>query len=245
MKNSNIKQWWRTVLHNDNMVEDRPSQLQQILGLMLSLIFALGLIFTPFYRAMAAPTYVPGHYNNDGTYTFGDFVWNNSGSITENPVPLIKSINPKSSNVGVGVKTVTIYGSGFVPNSIARVNASNRSTTFIDSSHLLMQITGDDTSAYETSGGFYITVFNNAPGGGYSNAAFFSIGAGIQTKNGTVNDNNFNSLASNAIFGSDGFMPSGLMQWILFAIVILLIVILARKVSSARKNYEEKAMKHD
>src|SRR3989344_4737083 len=93
----------------------------------------------------------------------------------DNPEPIIKSINPSASNVGVGTKTVNIIGEGFIPSSVARVNGSNRPTTFIDSSHLLVQITGNDTYLYQTNGGFYITVFNGPPGGGYSNAVFFKI----------------------------------------------------------------------
>jgi hypothetical protein len=208
---------------------------------MLFILVAYVLIFMPLNKVIAAPTFVPGHYNNDGSYTFGDFVWNNSASIKDinNPIPAISSIDPDFSNIGVGTKIITISGKRFIPSSIARVNASSRPTTFIDSSHILMQITGDDTSAYEINGGFYITVFNEAPGGGYSNAVFFSIGEGNNT------GQNFSNLASNAIFGSNGFLPSGLMQWILFAIAILLIVILARKISSAKKNYNETPMKHD
>lgn len=214
-------------------------------------ILAFGLILMPFNKVAAAPTYVPGHYNNDGSYTLGDFFWGNSASINEvnnpNPIPVIKSITPESSNVGVGTKTITISGKGFVPSSIARVNASSRPTTFIDSSHLLMQITGNDTSAYQSNGGFFITVFNEGPGGGYSNAIFFSVGNTNVSSAISRNDTNqnYSNLASNAIFGSNGFLPSGLIQWILFAITILLIIILVRKIFSAKKNYEEIPMKHE
>ena len=62
----------------------------------------------------------------------------------------------------------------------------------------------------------------------------------------STTDTNTNSdLASNAIFGANGFLPSGLVQWILFAIFILLVVILARKVFGAQKRYEEAPLKHE
>ena len=38
------------------------------------------------------------------------------------------------------------------------------------------------------------------------------------------------------------FLPSGLIQWVLFAIVILWIIIIVRKVFGVRKNYEESPM---
>jgi hypothetical protein len=241
-----------------------------VFGLGVLAIFAFGLMSLPTL-AMAAPTYVYGHDNADGTYTFGDFAWGKSTSTNEisNPVPNVSSINPKSSNVGVGTKTITITGSGFVSNSVARVNGSNRPTTFIDASHLLVQITGNDTSAYRTNGGFFITVFNGTPGGGYSNAAFFTINTVVapitntnnnnspdtftdttQTQTGnTVNtdpnaNGNYSNLASNAIFGSNSFLPSGLIQWVLFAIIILIIVIIVRKIFGGRERYDEEPMKH-
>lgn len=167
--------------------------------------------------------------------------------------------------MGVGTKTITITGEGFVPASVARINGSNRATTFIDSSHLLLQITGNDTNAYASNGGFFITVYNPAPGGGYSNGVFFAVnntnnyqnsydysnntassfsdtntngGGSYQTQNQNVapaqsgNDNS--NPASNAIFGSNSFTPSGLIQWVFFAILVLLIVILVRKSTAER-----------
>ena len=183
---------------------------------------------------------------------------------TANPKPAISLISPKSINLGMGTKTITITGSGFAPSSVARVNNSSRPTTFIDSTHLLVQISGNDVYTYKTNGGFFITVYNGAPGGGYSNGAFLtveSMGSSTTNENAdnvnnispdtysetveTENEtDNYSNLASNAIFGSGSFLPSGLVQWILFAILILLIVILARKIFGARENYDQAPMKH-
>ncbi len=61
-----------------------------------------------------------------------------------------------------------------------------------------------------------------------------------------VNTKPITDLAANAVFGAPhSFMPSGIVQWILFAIFILLIVILFRKVTNADKKYHAKALKHD
>lgn len=180
----------------------------------------------------------------------------------DNPKPIINSIDPNYSNVGTGNKTITITGENFVPDSIGKVNGSNRPTTFIDSYHLLMTITGNDTYNYFSNGGFFITVFNPAPGGGYSGTIFFTIsndtsGTGSnfsntptpQTGNGNnTNGNsngNYSNLASNAVFGSNSIYPSGLIQWILFAIIILLIVILVRKIYGGDKKYLSTPLKHD
>ena len=219
-------------------------------------ITAFGLIFVPFNTTLAA------YGSNVGDYFVG------YQQVVNNPAPAISSINPKSSNIGVGTKTVTITGKGFIPSSIARVNGSNRPTTFIDDSNLLIQISGNDTSIYRSNGGFFITVFNETPGGGYSNAAFFTINKVTtittstnnnspadtfsdtntnQTTNTTSNNTNntVSNLASNAIFGSNSFLPSGLIQWIIFAIIILLIVILVRKVFGAEERYYATPLKHE
>ena len=52
------------------------------------------------------------------------------------------------------------------------------------------------------------------------------------------------SLASNAIFGSNGFMPSGILQWIFFGILILIVIILIRRVTGATDKYHAEPLKH-
>ena len=53
------------------------------------------------------------------------------------------------------------------------------------------------------------------------------------------------NLAANAVFGSDnGFMPSGLIQWIFFAILILIVVILVRRVTGGEDRYHKEPLKH-
>ncbi|MES3032104.1 MAG: hypothetical protein V4699_02570 [Patescibacteria group bacterium] len=52
-------------------------------------------------------------------------------------------------------------------------------------------------------------------------------------------------LGANAIFGSDGFLPSSIIQWIMFAILVLLIVILVRKIHGGGERYHAMPMKHD
>ena len=52
------------------------------------------------------------------------------------------------------------------------------------------------------------------------------------------------NLASSVILGSNSFMPSGLVQWIIFAILILLIVILVRRVLRSNEDYQSTPLKH-
>ncbi len=189
-----------------------------------------------------------------------------------NPSPSITSISPDSSNRGVGTKTITITGSGFLSQSVVRMNSFDRSTTFIDSEHLLVKLDNNDLV---NAGTFFITVFNKAPDGGYSQAMTFTVneensvstGGNINknSQNGGANTNpegdtfqkmgqsgsndsqngnvSVGSLASNTIFGSNNFMPSGIIQWILLAIIILIIVIIARKVFGGEARYHSTPLK--
>lgn len=240
-----------------------------VFALITLAILALGLALVPFKGAAAYGTnfiYQSPEGNLD----------QRPATPVNNPRPGINAISPSSSNVGVGTKTITITGNGFIPSSVARLNASDRPTTFIDSSHLLVQITGNDTYAYRTNGGFYITVYNGGPGGGYSNAVFFTVnntvpapttstnrgntgnsfsdynpGPTVNYVNNTDNftdttytDEAYRNLASNAIYGSGTFLPSGLVQWVLFAIIIVLLVILVRRIFGARERYDAAPLKH-
>ena len=257
-------------------------------------ILAFCLLFVPFEKAAASyGTNIT--YNVGGGSYFGRTPIDQPVEIENNPVPGVRSINPRSADRYTGGKTITITGSNFVPGSVARLNGSNRPTTFIDYSHLLIQLSASDMNRAD---GFYITVFNGLPGGGYSNAAFFTIKnvspASTNTSNSNNNFNNnssgydysansnfnnanntanwntntydaysnttnttteinrtndttgnsYSNLASNAIFGSNTFLPSGLVQWVLLAIIILIIVILARKIFGGEKSYHETPLKH-
>jgi hypothetical protein len=243
------------------------------LGLKILTISAFVLIFMPFNKVAAQTVCGEGgcNYTWPGSNAYGYNTTSNNNSnqnteITNNPEPTIVSINPTSSNKGSGAKTITITGNGFVPSSVARVNDSIRSTVFIDNSHLLATLTANDMNR---NGGFFITVFNPAPEGGYSNAIYFTLNTPVISKNNnnsnysgnTVSDNNTypdtsasastnssddgSNLAASAIFGSNSFLPSGLVQWILFAILILLIIILVRRIFGAKEEYEELPMKYE
>ena len=127
-----------------------------------------------------------------------------------------------------------------------------------------MQTNSNDMSR---ENGFYVTVFNGAPGGGYSNAAFLAIkNSGSGSSGGTVKNINDNDtiypdtyqetnstfdeeetasdLASAAIFGSNSFLPSVLIQWVLLAIVIMIIIIIARRVFGGKQSYDDSPLKH-
>src|SRR3989344_8596651 len=233
-------------------------------GLIYTLIL-LAILFLGAITIMAKDA----NANETATYQPYNQSWTTNNTNASNPLPVVDSINPSSGNLGSGAKTVTISGSGFVPGSIARWNGSNRNTAFIDSSHLIIYLNAGDM--YGASGR-YITVWSPAPGGGYSNAVLFTINGyvagstatnpgspvqnnntsnsnsngnvlGTQSTNQPNNEDDYRSLTSNVLYGTNTFMPSGLVQWLIFAIFVLLIIIVVRKIFFADK-YHSTPLKH-
>ncbi|MFA4975680.1 MAG: hypothetical protein WC839_03830 [Candidatus Paceibacterota bacterium] len=238
------------------------------LGLEILVIFSFSLLvflpkeskaYTPFY-----PTYL-------------------KETTTKTEVPKILSIKPNSINKNeiTNKITITISGYGFTPNSIIRKNNSNRTTTFIDSKNLLVDIYANDLYSQKE---FFLTVFNSDVTNGYSNAYTFTIKDNTITNNTTNNppidyssaysntqpnqnpninnqnnipvENNdtvssanttnegFGSLTANALVGSNGFMPSGLIQWIFLVLIVILIIYLWRYIHNSEEKYMSEPMKH-
>ena len=200
--------------------------------------------------------------------------FNDGESVTvaqRNPRPYITSIGPKESNPESIPRSIVINGFSFVPASQARINGESRKTTFVDSRHLIVAVNPNDI--YTVEGGFLVSVYNPAPGGGYSNGKAFRISNTApvaQNPESNTDQNNTNTtynysrnvqkntsettvdekseayknLAATSIFGGKSIFPSGLIQWVLIAIIIILIVILIRKALGYRQNYLETPLKH-
>ena len=240
------------------------------------ILFGLGILTILAFGLIAFVPTETKAYNENLYYRF------QSNPEPSNPTPTISSIKPNSIDEFKEKVTITITGNGFIPSSVVRKNNSNRTTTFIDSKHLLVDIYPNDV--YKQSE-FFLTVWNSEPGGGYSNALLFTIknNATVTTTNKTnnyssttyktyndTNSNNYNntdttvskttetnnnvaasdinesygSLTANALLGSNSFMPTGLVQWIFLAIIIVAIIFLWRYVHRSEEKYMTEPMKH-
>ncbi len=95
-------------------------------------------------------------------------------------------------------------------------------------------------NGYYDQNGNYVANGNNGNMGNNS-------GTYMNTTNGTrMNQNEtVGSLASNAIFGTNSFMPTGLIQWVLFAIIIVLIILIVRRFTGATERYHHSPLKHN
>src|SRR5713101_1367077 len=84
-----------------------------------------------------------------------------------NPIPAITPISPNSAESGGAAFTLTVNGANFLTGSSVRWNGSDRPTAFISASQVSAQFPASDIAVAGTAA---ITVFNPAPGGGFSNS---------------------------------------------------------------------------
>ena len=89
---------------------------------------------------------------------------------TANPTPGLVSASPASAAAGSGNLTLTVTGSGFVPGAVLKWNGAERTTTFVDSSHLTVAIPKADLTHAGTA-----TVVVNNPGSSDSSSISFTV----------------------------------------------------------------------
>lgn len=89
-----------------------------------------------------------------------------------NPVPAITSLSPSSTPAGSPGFSLTVTGTNFVSSSAVTFGGVARTTTFVDSSHVMAAILAADVAAVGTPA---VIVTNPAPGGGASNSVNFTV----------------------------------------------------------------------
>jgi hypothetical protein len=85
------------------------------------------------------------------------------------PAPKITSLSPASTTAGGAAFILTINGSNFFPQSVAKWNGSARTTTFVNSTQLQESITAADIAKGQNA---KVSVTNPAPGGGTTSVTF-------------------------------------------------------------------------
>ena len=211
--------------------------------------------------ALGAIALVPSQA--DAYMVYGQYASYQGGPLPElHPMPGINRINPEKVYADQGSQIIEIRGSGFVYDSIAQLDGYARPTQYIDKNRLLMRLSSADLRQV---GDHLITVVNPTPGGGVSHPEILEVHpasgdiSSIQYvddytyRNGQGDnffyedsysfnsDSNYGrSLGASAI-NSRTFFPSTFMQWLAFAILVLLIVIIWRRLY--RKKDEEEPLK--
>jgi Tol biopolymer transport system component len=103
----------------------------------------------------------------------------------DNPAPVIGSISPTSTPVGVlppgGVLTINSASSdqGFVPTSQVAFNGNPRTVVSVTSTQITAQVLSSDVA---NNASISVTVSNPAPGGGVSPAVVFTVGTGAAVR---------------------------------------------------------------
>jgi hypothetical protein len=84
---------------------------------------------------------------------------------SNNPVPMLTSLNPPTAKVGGAAFTLTVMGSNFVSASTIQWNGANVKTTFVSATEVTADIPVSDIAKAGTA---TISVVNPSPGGGPS-----------------------------------------------------------------------------
>jgi hypothetical protein len=93
-------------------------------------------------------------------------------SSSDAPIPILSSVSPSPVYAGGAAYTMQVSGSGFTNTSIVQVNGNPRTTTYVNSNSLTVQVLASDIA---TNGQLNVQVTTPAPGGGTSDYVIVSI----------------------------------------------------------------------
>lgn len=172
-----------------------------VLALILMVFMAYPLTDAKAYTAKGSYTYCDGTCTgNTNTNTAGNTNTStnfNPNVLDKNTNPTIYSVSPEEAYTGDNLKTITIYGTGFKPDSIARWNSQDRPTTFVSANQLKMRLDDTDT---KTEGKYIVTVVNPNPQGGvFSNPKIVTI---LPGKGGVVKSATTTTKAAGTTLGA-------------------------------------------
>jgi hypothetical protein len=128
-----------------------------------------------------------------------------------NPLPTLASVLPNPLTAGTSGTTLTLIGSNFVANSVARWNGANRPTMFVSATQLTVQLSAADLANAGTAS---VTVFNPAPGGGLSNAVTVNVNNPAPVVTSLIpNSVVAGSAAFTLTLNGSGFIPASQIRW--------------------------------
>mgnify|MGYP001366475323 CR=1 FL=1 len=158
---------------------------------------------TSFVNANQVTATVPaGNVNTAGTASISVFNpapgggLSNNGTFTiNNPLPTLTSLNPNLRVAGGAGFTLTLNGTGYNNQTVARWNGANLATTFINAFQVSANISAAQIANPGTAN---VTAFNPGPGGGSSGGLPFTISHPNPTISGI--------LPSSAVVGGPSFL---------------------------------------
>lgn len=115
---------------------------------------------------------IVAHPNGRAAYATGYLDDSVVSLLFGNPQPVLNTLVPASKVAGSAAFSLTVNGVDFSPNSVVRLNGSNRPTTFMNETQLIADLTAGDVAG---AGDRTITVNTPTPGGGTSNVLTFTV----------------------------------------------------------------------
>lgn len=189
-----------------------------------------------------------------------------------NPTPVITSLAKASTNGNITIKgfgfiptsIVRVNGSDhsvkFIDDRNLLINLSQGDMAQSDPLYISVFNAGpgggySNASSMKSSDVYTTPVNTNGNNNSNSSNSNYNRNANTNSNSNNSNNNNSNqndatdttsSLASNVIFGSaSSLVPSGLIGWILFAILILIIILVVRRIFGFTDAYHSTPLKHD
>lgn len=101
-----------------------------------------------------------GSNNGNNPYGNGNF---NPNVLDKNAVPTVYGTDPLELGTADKAKSISVFGTGFKPDSIARWNSQDRPTTFVNANKVIMHLDPEDTA---TEGKYQVSVVTPSPEGG-------------------------------------------------------------------------------
>ena len=131
----------------------------------------------------------------------------------DNPAPVLSTLSPAAATAGGPSFTLTVDGSGFMPESQVQWDGVPRPTTYVSAEQLSAAIDASDIAAARTAA---VTVFTPLPGGGVSAPLAFAVEApnpvpdvtGLSPAQALVGDGGFVLT----VIGT-GFVPGSTVRW--------------------------------
>ena len=127
-----------------------------------------------------------------------------------NPIPSVASLGSPKLLLNASAITVTIIGTGFAQTSVASLNGTARTTTYISSTQLSFPLNYSDLT---TAGTYPVTVYTPGPGGGTSNTTTLE----VDNPAPTLNSLNYATIAAGSAAGGiyltgSGMIPATVVQ---------------------------------
>jgi hypothetical protein len=123
------------------------------------------------------------------------------GFTVNNPTSVLSSISPESLPVGSPATEMTLIGTGFVSESVARLDLRSLATTYVSTTQLKATIPSSELDSAKV---FAVTVLN--PGGAPSNAQTFTVGNPVPTLVLVSPDSLYRLQSVGMVFTGSGFI---------------------------------------